>query len=180
MRNCEIMKNHNEKSVLRLRNNEKPIYLFSTAPLVQQLSSTEIRLPPNSYTNYVGVRKVPTSSRGVAAKPHESPNNTSSVSSNIVFTVKDKDGNERRMTNQEKKVLKQKTFLGKESEKKLRKNVTWTDYCTVELVTVITTLLEISVTVLSWICRRHVADMSPDTNIVAIFGKTRQNRRQAG
>ena len=90
--------------------------IIFTAPLVQQLSSTEIRLPPN----YVGVRKVRPSSRGVAAKLHESSNDTS-ISSNIVFKVKDKDGNERRMTNQEKKALKQKIASEKKAQKATKK-----------------------------------------------------------
>jgi len=70
-----------------------PAVMVFDAALVKQLSSTEIRLPPN----FVGVRRV-------RSKFHK-PKQSNSATLNIAFRVKDESGVERRMTRQEKKEL---------------------------------------------------------------------------
>jgi hypothetical protein len=94
--------------------------IIFTAPLVKQLSSPQVRLPPN----YIGVRRVRPSSRGVAAKLLQNSSETAAGSTStlfsskkVVFKVTDENGNERRMNSQEKKAAKYKLA----NEKKLAK-----------------------------------------------------------
>jgi hypothetical protein len=92
--------------------------IIFTASLVKQLSSPQVRLPPN----YIGVRRVRPSSRGVAAKLLQNSSETAADSTlfsskKVVFKVTDENGNERRMNSQEKKALKYKLA----NEKKLAK-----------------------------------------------------------
>ena len=84
-----------------------PAVMVFDAALVKQLSSTEIRLPPN----FVGVRRV-------RSKFHK-PKQSNSATLNIAFRVKDESGVERRMTRQEKKELK-KTLASEKKQAKKR------------------------------------------------------------
>jgi tRNA splicing endonuclease len=92
--------------------------IIFTAPLVKQLSSPEVRLPPN----YVGVRRVRPSSRGVAAKLLEGKS-SAVTTSKITFKIKDENGKERRMTGQEKKALKQTIALEKKAQGKKKRGL---------------------------------------------------------
>lgn len=82
------------------------------ASLVKRLNSHEVRLPPN----FVGVRRI---------RPHklleEKRKETSTKVAKVVFTVKDEHGNERRMSNQEKKALKYKLKTRMKDEKKRKR-----------------------------------------------------------
>jgi tRNA splicing endonuclease len=86
------------------------VIIFS-APLVRKLN--EARLPPN----YVGVRRIRPSSLGVKAKLQEGQATTKKFKSQVVFRVATADGQDRRMTRQEKKQVKYQIALEKKKRK---------------------------------------------------------------
>jgi hypothetical protein len=82
------------------------------ASLVKQLESPQVRIP----ANFVGVRRI---------RPHklleEKKKETNIWATDVVFTVKDEHGNERRMSNQEKKALKNKLKIQKKEDRKRKR-----------------------------------------------------------
>jgi hypothetical protein len=85
------------------------------ASLVKQLESPQVRIP----ANFVGVRRI---------RPHklleEKKKNTNNrEATDVVFTVKDEHGNERRMNNQEKKALKNKLRIQKKEDRKRKREL---------------------------------------------------------
>jgi hypothetical protein len=94
--------------------------MIFVAPLVKQVSTSEVRLPPE----YVGVRRVRPSSHTVrqAMVQQHSDGTTrkSTKMSEVTFTTRGENGNERRMTKQEKKALKYQLALEKKQAKKKR------------------------------------------------------------
>jgi hypothetical protein len=91
------------------------------APLVKQVSTSEVRLPPE----YVGVRRVRPSShmvRQAMVQQHaDGTTKKSTKTSQVTFTTRGENGDERRMTKQEKKALKYQLALEKKEAKKKRK-----------------------------------------------------------
>jgi hypothetical protein len=100
-----------------------------TAPLAKQLNESRIRLPPN----FVGSRRIRPSSRlvrnammRVGGKEISSLDSISdplskTTSRPVIFKVVGENGEERRMTNQEKKTLKFELAMAKKESKKKRK-----------------------------------------------------------
>eukprot|EP00980_Cylindrotheca_fusiformis_P001672 scaffold381_cov138-Cylindrotheca_fusiformis.AAC.8 len=85
--------------------------IFDTS-LVKQLNSKQVRIP----ANFVGVRRI---------RPHklleEKKKEVNDKISNVVFTVKGENGNERRMNNKEKKALKYKLRMQRKDERKRKR-----------------------------------------------------------
>jgi hypothetical protein len=93
------------------------LVIFS-APLLKTLSTA--RLPPS----YVGVRRCRPSNKAVQSAWRKSTDATSprvQQESQVAFIVKDEHGNERRMTNQEKKEVKRKLKVEKRETQRKRK-----------------------------------------------------------
>jgi hypothetical protein len=95
--------------------NIRSAVMVFTAPLVQKLN--QARLPPN----YVGVRRIRPSSLSVKAKLLQEGQATTTklkkYKSQVVFRVSTADGQERRMTRQEKKGLKLQIAMEKKKRK---------------------------------------------------------------
>ena len=91
------------------------------APLVKKVSTSKVRLPPE----YVGVRRVRPSShtvRQAMVQQHSGVTTKKSTkTSQVTFTTRGENGDERRMTKQEKKALKYQLALEKKEAKKKRK-----------------------------------------------------------
>jgi hypothetical protein len=91
------------------------------APLVKQVSTSEVRLPPE----YVGVRRVRPSShmvrQAMVRQNSDGATKQSTKTSQVTFTTRGENGDERRMTKQEKKALKYQLAVEKKEAKKKRK-----------------------------------------------------------
>ena len=90
--------------------------LVFSAPVVKELVSNQVRLPPN----YVGVRRIRPSSFEVRNEFRGSVG-VNVPKPEVVYKVIDESGNERRMNTQEKKKLKLKLRQERAEERKKRK-----------------------------------------------------------
>jgi hypothetical protein len=103
------------------RDSSHAAIMIFIAPLVKQVSTSEVRLPPE----YVGVRRVRPSShmvrKAMVQQHSDGTTKKTTKTSQVTFTTRGENGSERRMNKQEKKALKYQLALEKKEAKKKRK-----------------------------------------------------------